>query len=546
MEHIQHIAPIDTVRLEASRQLDPDRKAQLGQFMTPARIAEFMASLFSSPERNVRLLDAGAGVGSLTSAFLDAHPRQIMDVHAWEIDNVLRRYLSDTLNQQEQRAQERGHELQVTLHSGDFIEDAVCNLLSGNGVRFNRAILNPPYKKINQNSQHRLLLRKVGIETVNLYTAFVALCILLMETHGEIVAIIPRSFCNGTYYRPFRELLLRHCAIEHIHLFESRTKAFKDDEVLQENIIIHLVKGEPQGIVTISTSHDSRFDDYKEQVFPFTDIVKLKDPESFIHIPTAQQTDEASGLFSHSLKDIGLEVCTGPVVDFRVKNFWQRDAKPGAVPLLYPHHFANGKLSYPKDHKKPNALTLCPETEKWLMSNGFYVLVKRFSAKEERRRVVAYVVDPAELSAPLYGFENHWNVFHVRKRGLDELTSHGLACFLNSTVLDEHFRVFSGHTQVNATDLRSMKYPSRAQLQELGRLAGNRYLAQKDIDQLVTTMEDRECREVSSVIVTIEGLRTDNGKQRQKDSGSARGSHQSRTATGSTKREKRSVSSGTA
>jgi adenine-specific DNA-methyltransferase len=86
----------------------------------------------------------------------------------------------------------------------------------------------------------------VGIETVNLYTAFVALTVLLMAKGGEIVAIIPRSFCNGSYYRPFRNLILRTCSIRQLHLFESRKKAFQDDDVLQENIISHLIKGDPQ------------------------------------------------------------------------------------------------------------------------------------------------------------------------------------------------------------------------------------------------------------------------------------------------------------
>ena len=40
-------ADVDRRRLEASRLLTLSDKAQLGQFMTPATIAEFMASLFS-------------------------------------------------------------------------------------------------------------------------------------------------------------------------------------------------------------------------------------------------------------------------------------------------------------------------------------------------------------------------------------------------------------------------------------------------------------------------------------------------------------------
>jgi adenine-specific DNA-methyltransferase len=127
--------------------------------------------------------------------------------------------------------------------------------------RFTHAILNPPYKKINSMSRHRLLLRQVGIETVNLYSAFVALTIELMQPGGHIVAIIPRSFCNGPYYRPFREIILSNTAIKHMHLFGARDRAFKDDGVLQENIIIVLERGVPQGSVAVSTSTDDSLTD---------------------------------------------------------------------------------------------------------------------------------------------------------------------------------------------------------------------------------------------------------------------------------------------
>jgi len=37
--------------------------------------------------------------------------------------------------------------------------------------------------------------------------------------------------------------------------------------------------------------------------------------------------------------------------------------------------------------------------------------------------------------------------------------------------VDDYFRRFSGHTQVNATDLRLLRYPGRRDLEELGRWA---------------------------------------------------------------------------
>ena len=97
------------------------------------------------------------------------------------------------------------------------------------------------------------------------------------------------------------------------------------------------------------------------------------------------------------------------------------------------------------------------------------------------------MVTPEDTKSPLVGFENHWNVFHSGKKGLDRTVANGLVCFLNSTALDDHFRVFSGHTQVNATDLRNMTYPSVEGLKTLG----GEFLAsmnQQEIDDLLALL----------------------------------------------------------
>jgi adenine-specific DNA-methyltransferase len=478
---------LDQVRREASALLDSKRRAELGQYMTPSSIAEFMASLFTYNEY-AKLLDAGAGVGSLTSAFIEKAQLEGTNVVAdvWEIDPLLGSYLRTTLA--DSIAQGSGN-ISAHLHTSDFIEDATSSIQFDSANRYTHAILNPPYKKIVSHSKHRKLLRSVGIETVNLYTAFVALSILMMREGGEIVAIIPRSFCNGSYYRPFRQLLLRHCAIQQLHLFESRNKAFQEDDVLQENIILHLIKSREQGTVIVSTSLDAQFTDYQQATFDIQGVVQVNDTEKFIRIPTTLTHTHHPALCTHTLQELGLSVCTGPVVDFRLKDYWCQANSHDAIPLLYPHHFSQGEFSWPKIHKKPNALRLSPEIQKWLMPRGHYVLVKRFSAKEERRRLVAYHLSADELNASHVGFENHWNIFHIDKQGLSAEVAKGLSIFLNSTQLDEHFRVFSGHTQVNATDLRNMRYPSLEQLRELARRASGLVQTQTSIDRLVEELE---------------------------------------------------------
>lgn len=461
------------------------RKSELGQFMTSSSVSRFMASLF--PVSNLptcRLLDAGAGLGALSCAFLDRWVSggfrfHHVDAFAYEIDDSLRGHLAERLSAY----------TDVTPHifGDDFISSSSQLLFQG-PTDYTHAILNPPYKKINSHSHHRHELRSLGIETVNLYSAFVALAVLQAAPEGQVVAIIPRSFCNGPYYRPFRDFVLGRAALRHIHLFESRTKAFKDDDVLQENVIIRLERSGVQGPVTITTSTDDGFSDLAAHVHPFDQIVFTDDPEGFIHVPTSPDeiTAETPSAIRHSLADIGVSVSTGPVVDFRLKGFLCDTPGQGTVPLLYPGHFTINGTDWPMvGAKKPNAILRNSDTEKWLLPNGSYCVVRRFSSKEEKRRIIASTVDPSVFGdAPMLGFENHLNVFHENKHGLTPPLAKGLAVFLNSTVVDEAFRRFNGHTQVNATDLKIMKYPSRSALLELGTWAMKRgAVTQQMIDE---------------------------------------------------------------
>ncbi|KKZ10275.1 MAG: SAM-dependent methlyltransferase, partial [Candidatus Synechococcus spongiarum 15L] len=177
---------------------------------------------------------------------------------------------------------------------------------------------------------------------------------------------------------------------------------------------------------------------------------------------------------------------------FRMKAHLRPMPEAGAVPLIYPSHLRMAGTVWPvAGLKKPNAISRNAETERWLYPNDFYCAVRRFSAKEEKRRVVASIVDPATFGKhSVLGFENHINLFHENKQGLPETLAHGLALFLNTTAVDEHFRRFNGHTQVNATDLELMRYPSRQDLIQLGKWAmGQGTLTQDQMDAKLETLD---------------------------------------------------------
>lgn len=491
---------VDHQRRTATRLLDPTRRGVMGQFLTPSPVATFMAGMFECEKSHIRLLDPGAGIGSLSAAFVAEmcarrKKPKTLSITAYELDPILLESLSRTLGSCRVRCDEVGIDFRFHVLGEDFIEAgarALSNdlLASGNGDEFDCAILNPPYRKIRAASRERRLLRKIGVETSNLYAGFLAVTIKLLASGGEMVAITPRSFCNGPYFEPFRRFLLRNLRFRRVHVFASRDRAFADDQVLQENVIFSARKertSPARVLVSSSTDVDSR--DTESRLVTHDDLVHPDDPHVFIHIVPNGDGESVRRLMAAleaNLADLGLTVSTGRVVDFRAQELLRREPGRNTVPLIYPCHLRSGCVEWPKlGGKKPNALGSGPKAGELLVPAGFYVLVKRFSAKEEPRRVVAAVYDPARIEADRVAFENHLNYFHRGGEGMPPTLAKGLAAYLNSSLVDSYFRQFSGHTQVNATDLRKLRYPSKEKLVALGRRIGRSFPNQDAIDGLM-------------------------------------------------------------
>lgn len=470
---------IDNIRQVISKKIDPNRKSMLGQYFTPSVIAEYMASLFIIDNlTDFSILDPGAGIGSLSIALLQRlASKEITKSIKWigyEIDQDFIKPLEQNLLEIQNSLLQSGHQFYPKIFVEDFIKATVTNIINNEQELFDLIVINPPYKKIQSNSDHRFFLRSVGIETVNLYSAFLALSMDLLTPNGQIVAIVPRSFCNGPYFKSFREKLLKNTVIMHIHSFEQRDKAFIDDDVLQENVIIHLQKKGQKGNVKISFSSGKNFEKQKNMIFPYEMIVKPGDPDLTIHIPTdtKPQSKALSDKYKCSLSDIGVTVSTGPIVDFRVKEFLIDNPTPDAIPLLYPNHFGNLIIDWPRlGIKKANSIRFDNNLRNQFYKKGYYVVTRRFSSKEEKRRIYANVVDPAIFSQDFLGFENHLNVFHIKREGLEQELAYGLGTYLNSTFLDVQFRQFSGHTQVNVNDFKLLRFPSLQIIKSIGRWA---------------------------------------------------------------------------
>ena len=480
-------------------EFDPSKKRALGQYFTPESICKFMASLFTIKADNY-LLDPGCGVGSLTYSFLERvlsfeHVRASVDM--FEVDSDL----AENIFREAARYKDQDN-ITINVKIEDFIATKLSSYdddLYGYGSRkYTHVITNPPYKKIGPKTIHGRALNKAGLNTINLYSAFVMLSIKLLQEDGELVCIIPRSFCNGTFYKSFRKLLFTETSVRRIHIFDSRTEVFSGDKILQENVIIHCIKNKKQGKVTISSSSSGDFyickdtgnftaTGYSEREVEIDSIVNPADEDLYIHIATSDEDQEIIKkieTFSTTLEDIGVEISTGPVVDFRLKDYLSFEKQKDSVPLLFPVH-ASGSISWPKKSKKPNYIKVTNETDRFIWdNNGSYVIVRRFSSKEEKKRVVASYYD-SNLKYSKIAFDNKLNIFHCKRSGIDKNLAKGLFVYISSTFVDKYFRSFSGHTQINATDFRKILYPSKTQLIELGKGLDNIDASQESIDNLI-------------------------------------------------------------
>ena len=121
---------------------------------------------------------------------------------------------------------------------------------------------------------------------------------------------------------------------------------------------------------------------------------------------------------------------------------------------------------------KPAHIVVTEESMRLLLPAKHYVLLKRFTAKEERRRLVAGVVQGKDSYSPFVGLENHLNYIYRSDGELTEVEAFGVAALFNSAFVDQYFRAVSGNTQVNAAEIRSMPVPGIEAIWEIGKAVG--------------------------------------------------------------------------
>ena len=474
-----------------------DRRKEKGQFFTPPEVCGFMADLLpSNLPATFRLLDPGAGIGALSAAvcdrFLGVRSSRRLQIDLFENDAAALPFLRKTLDCCSQAMRAHGHSMSYEIHAKDFILDAAASVFGSPSLfnepshlgDFDAVIMNPPYFKVTKSSPYASVMEDVVHGQPNIYAFFLAAGAQMLRPGGELVAITPRSFCNGLYFRGFRHWFFDKMALDRIHLFESRTEAFRD--VLQESVITASHRlGKPSSTVAVSTSFGLDLHTARPAILPISTVIDDSCGHANIRIFASAEERAISEVvesWPHRFSELGLRISTGPVVMFRATEFLLAEPNGNdSAPLLSVFNVKPFQTEWPLIHKKhPTAFKVCRDSQRLLLPTRNYVLLRRFSAKEERRRLTASFLLASDIAQPFVALENHLNYVCHAERELTVDEAYGLTALFNSALLDRYFRTISGNTQVNATEIRSMKFPSLHTVAIIGRKV--RQLASLDSD----------------------------------------------------------------
>ena len=469
-------------------QMPKEQRKEYGQFFTSRETAVFMAGLLRIPEGQelLTVLDPGAGSGVLAAALVDRLQRcgvQRIHLVCYENDPNILPLLHENL---EWMGKESFIPVSYQIMEQNYILSQAAAYQVGAQGQYDLVIGNPPYKKISKAAPEALAMPDICYGAPNLYFLFAEMSLFNLKANGEMVYIIPRSWTSGAYFRKFRQKFLTDGALEHIHLFDSRRKVFDQESVLQETIIIKVKKTaeKPDNIMVTSSGSNADFSDLTEFEVPYGTVVS--GDAFYVYLVTSPEEVRALDSLNHwtdTLPKLGLKMKTGLTVDFRNKEALRNEAEDRTVPLFYAQHIRDGKVSFPVGKEHEYILT---DQKGLLQPNSNYLFVKRFTTKEEHRRLQCGIYlarrhpEYSEIST-----QNKIN-FIGGLKNLSDCVVYGLYVLFNSTLYDSYYRILNGSTQVNATEVNAMPVPPLGIIEAMGkRLIQSRDLSVKMCDEIL-------------------------------------------------------------
>lgn len=403
-----------------------------------------------------------------------------------------------------------------SLRAGELRADAHANVAEDIKARageyesgFTYVVANPPYAKWPSRHMTPEQARRFSATTYghpNLYGLFLQVGVELLADGGRLAFINPKSFVSGLYFRNLRQFLKREVDLQRFDTFEKRTGLFEG--VLQEVVILtaerrservpEIELREYAGSPVTPPARQTRVPRNSVLLGSEFDHAFFIEPNPLAHLVLAKMSR------AEALADLGVEAVTGTIVWNRLKPHVRDEPSEDALPLIWGNgvrmfRFAGlGNRAGTGTH-----MALMPKTF-GIVSYGEALLVKRMTAKEEPRRLVACrLPDGYARDDRGYFAENHVNLVRP-KLGGSRVDLDAVLGLLNSRLFDFVFRALNGNTQVSATELELLPIADGPELGSIAEQArrltasdGRDSRARSKLDELVFSLYGLDDEEVA-------------------------------------------------
>jgi len=439
---------------------DPKHRKKLSQYFTPQNIAFFMASLFNLNENDqINIVDPCAGFGILPMAIINEIYKLDENSKGTAVLYELDGRLSSSLNSVFKNENVLKN-WEIKVLNEDFLLSEI--------KQANMIICNPPYAKHSRKTYSEKY--ELNYEYYpNIYCYFLIKSLETLEAKGQLVFLLPRSFCSGSFYDTFRKTILDNNSIEYIHIFNSRINLF--ESVTQESIIVKIIKGQKQSdTITVSTSDNSFFENYKSFKIQEKDLI-FSNSRKIIRIPSGTkdvQVIELADSWKKKFEQSEYCVSTGKVVDFRNQNSLTKEIIPFKnAPLIWMDGFESDRISF-NTEKEFSAIDINEKTIKKLIPAANYVFIKRMTSKNQKKRIQSAYILKEDINSNYVGVDNKVNYIYKKIGEMTHEETIGLSAFLNISFIDNYFRVINGNTQVNVSDIKILPFIDRNIIVQIG------------------------------------------------------------------------------
>jgi Alw26I/Eco31I/Esp3I family type II restriction m6 adenine DNA methyltransferase len=494
------------------RYLSPDQRKALGEFYTPPEVVKYILDAVGySPEndsiRTRKLVDLGCGSGGflvdalsrmMTACDRARIPKKdsllvaIQGIYGFDIDHfaihicemnlafrlvdaykaaktedakfVLPRlsiFQTNSLHLPERVVQSRLYSSE-TLYMYLQEREKVEKLKS---EKYFYAVGNPPYvtKQLTKSERdyYNRMYEKSISNRLNLYRLFIHRASVILEEGGLLGFIVPNTWIADAYATAFRLFLRDNFRIKRVLLLPEKAKAFykvtqattililqKDSEP-KENYTFELASEEVEDISQLgSVSFKDRA--IEEVAFGPEDAYKFvlsPDDTTYDFIKKMRQGIEYLG-------DIVEDIQSGEIrqSDAEVKDSLHTSEVEGSYPVIHGDNIDAYAIDLTPSRKDP--MWYLPPAKKLTRdsdSTKSRIVLQRIANMALKRRVkTAYL---RKGKAPVY-VENGAN--YILPRRSKEYSIEYLVGLLNSTSLNQYFKLFSSNNNVQPSDLKRL------------------------------------------------------------------------------------------